>query len=141
LKKKKLLDSFAILAYLNKEPGYEKVKDLLKTAQYVQEQVLMNEINLGEIYYILFRKRGERQAESFINEILPNLPIHIISNTLDSIIATAKIKARYPISYADAFAVSTAVREEAAIVTGDPEFEAVEHLVIVEWILTSKESE
>jgi len=37
-------------------------------------------------------------------------------------------------SYADAFAVATARRENAAIVTGDPQFAKVEHLVHIDWL-------
>jgi predicted nucleic acid-binding protein len=44
------------------------------------------------------------------------------------------MKARFPLSYADAFALATAVRFRARLVTGDPEFEAAEDLVEVEWL-------
>ncbi len=46
----------------------------------------------------------------------------------------AKIKADFPMAYADAFAVATAVRENATVVTGDPEFAMVEHLVKIDWL-------
>jgi ribonuclease VapC len=46
----------------------------------------------------------------------------------------ARIKARFPISYADAFAVATAIRMGAAILTADTEFRAVEHLVPIDWL-------
>lgn len=35
--RKKLLDSFALLAYLNKEPGFGKVRDALANAQKSEE--------------------------------------------------------------------------------------------------------
>lgn len=41
---------------------------------------------------------------------------------------------RYPISYADAFALATALEQNAALVTGDQEFRQVEHLVKVVWV-------
>ena len=137
MKKRKLLDSFAMLAYLNRETGFEKVREIMEEAQDMREPVLMNEINAGETYYILFRKRGKEKAEFFLNSILPVLPVFIISNTFESVIETARIKALYPISYADAFAVSTAIREKSAVVTGDPEFRHVEHLVTVEWLVNA----
>jgi ribonuclease VapC len=37
-------------------------------------------------------------------------------------------------SYADCFAVACAVNESAVLVTGDPEFKAVSHLVQIEWM-------
>jgi ribonuclease VapC len=57
-----------------------------------------------------------------------------VSNSFTDVLEAARIKARLPISYADAFAVATAQRERAVIVTGDPEFRKVEHLVTVKWL-------
>lgn len=47
-------------------------------------------------------------------------------------IEAARIKAQFSISYANAFAVATAVRERAIILTGDPEFRVVKHLAAIE---------
>ena len=46
----------------------------------------------------------------------------------------AKLKARFPIAYADTFAVATALKEGASIVTGDPDFKHVEPLVKIDWL-------
>jgi predicted nucleic acid-binding protein len=37
-------------------------------------------------------------------------------------------------SFADCFAVATAVREKATILTGDPEFKEVQEIASIEWI-------
>jgi len=42
-----------LLAYLNKEANFERVKQILAVAQKSGDFVLMNEINIGETYYIL----------------------------------------------------------------------------------------
>lgn len=52
----------------------------------------------------------------------------------DEVLEAAPIKARHAIAYADAFAVATARRLDAVLVTGDPEFAAVSGLVEIEWI-------
>jgi len=131
VKKKSLIDSFALLAYLKQESNYQKVKDFLSSKE---THLLMNDINIGETFYILARERGLNQAEYFINAILPNLPITKIGNTLTEVIDAAKIKAQYPISYADCFAVATAIRERAVIITGDPDFKHVEKIVEIDWL-------
>jgi len=133
LKKKRLLDSFAILAYLKKENNYQKVVKLLSSNP-KECSVIMNEINIGESYYIISRERGREQADYFVETVLPNLPVAVIPNSFEQIIEASRIKAKYPISYADCFAVATAVREKATIVTGDPEFKKVKDLVEVEWL-------
>ncbi len=132
MNRKRLLDSFALLAYLNKEANFERVKQILAVAQKSGDFVLMNEINIGETYYILFRKRGAQQAEYFLDTILPGLPITLVSNKFESVIEAARI----PLSYSDCFAVANARRENAMIMTGDPEFKNVEHIVEIEWLNT-----
>ncbi len=94
----------------------------------------MNEINIGESYYILARKRGPEKADCLLDIILPGLPIRSAANDFHDVIAAARIKAQYPLSFADCFTVETARREGAAIPTGDPEFKSVEHLVTIEWL-------
>ena len=134
VKKKRLLDSFAMLAYLNQEVGFQRVRDVMGEAQESGETVLMNEINIGEVYYILVRKRGEENAVRFLDIILPALPISPVSNTFDDVIDASRIKAEYPISLADCFAAATAKKANAAVMTGDPEFEKIEHLVPIDWL-------
>ena len=50
------------------------------------------------------------------------------------IVESANIKAKHPISYADAFIVATAQRENVIIITGDPEFKSVERMVEIDWL-------
>jgi ribonuclease VapC len=128
-----VLDSFALIAFLGKESGFEKIRALLHDAQASNLPLLMNEINIGEVYYISAKQRSLEKAEEFLHR-LETLPIRRVSNSFADILEAARIKAQYPISYADAFAVATAQREQATIVTGDPEFRQVEHLVAVEWL-------
>lgn len=131
MKKKMLLDSFALLAFLKKENNYRRVKELLSSPD---SPALMNDVNVGETYYILARERGREQADAFLNIILPSLPIIVRSNSFEDVIEASKIKARYTLSFADCFAVATAVRENAVILTGDPEFEHVQKLVGIDWL-------
>jgi uncharacterized protein len=143
MKQKRVLDSFALLAYLNGEAVVEKVRKLMAEAQHARQAedatqtgdlLLMNEINVGETYYILSRTRGAEKADYFLETILPGLPISVVTNGFEDIIAAARIKAEHTLSYADCFAVMTARQHKAAVVTGDPEFKTIEHLVMVEWL-------
>lgn len=130
----KVLDSFALLAYLNAEAGYAQVRQILGEARDAGDTVLMNEINIGETYYILFRRRGEEKADYFLKTVLPGLPIQPVANDFDLVLRAAKIKARHPLSFADCFAAALAQREETAVVTGDSEFKSVAELVTIEWL-------
>ena len=128
-----ILDSFAVLAYLQAEPAGDKVKELLKQAQTGNVQVFMSTINLGEIIYIVERKLGADIAADTLQDIL-NLPIQLVDTNMERILAAAQIKAHHAVSYADAFAVSLAQELQGMLVTGDPEFKKVESLVDIFWL-------
>jgi uncharacterized protein len=143
MKQKRVLDSFALLVYLNRETAVEKVRKLLAEEQRARQDeesgqagdlLLMNEMNVGETYYILSRTRGAEKADYFLETILPGLPITVVANDFEDIIAAARIKAEHALSFADCFAVMTAQQHKAAVVTGDPEFKTIEHLVAVDWL-------
>ncbi len=130
MKPKRVLDSYAVLAYLQGERGREAVISALAEPGLA----LMNEINVGEVFYILAKTRGPAQADFFLGTILPQLPITIVGNSFDDVIAATRIKAEHPLAYANCFAVSTAQKEGARLLTGDPEFASVASLITIEWI-------
>ena len=61
-----------------------------------------------------------------------DLTILPVPNAL--IFQAAEYKAQYPLSYADCFVLASALEQKAVIVTGDPEFKKVEHLVEIYWV-------
>ena len=133
MKRRSLLDSYAVLVYLKQEANFEIVRDLLRNSGKGRESVLMNQINAGEVYYQVAKQNLSEDMDRFWNQLL-QLPILFVQNDFDLIVEAAKLKARFPMAYADAFAVATAVREEASIVTGDPDFKHVESLVKIDWL-------
>lgn len=122
-----------MLAYLQREDNYQKVVEMMSSDP-KDDLLIMNEINVGEAYYIIARERGTELADYFLETILPSLPVRLIPNSLENVIEAARIKSRYTISYADSFVVATAVREKAVIVTGDPDFKKVKDLAEVDWL-------
>jgi uncharacterized protein len=133
VKKKRVLDSYAILAFLKQEPHFEIVKDLLRSSGKGRETLLMNQINAGEVYYQIAKQDLSEDVGRFWSHFL-QLPILFVANDFALVLEAAKLKARFPIAYADAFAVATAIREGASIVTGDPNFKHVEPLVKIDWL-------
>lgn len=133
MKKPSVLDSFALIAFLGKESGFGKVRTLLHDARVSNRPLLMNEINIGEVYYLTAKEQSLAKAEEFL-QLLEALPIRALSNTFSQVLDAARLKAQFPVSYADAFAVATAIREGARLVTGDREFQSVAHLVEIQWI-------
>ena len=128
-----VLDSFALLAYFQAEPGGAKVRDLLKKASAKKAAAFLSVINLGEIIYITERKLGPNTSENTLEDIF-RLPIQLAEANMDRVLSAAHIKAQYAISYADAFVVSLAQELKATIATTDPEFKKVESLTNILWL-------
>lgn len=128
-----VLDSFALLAYLEGEAGMPRVRTLLTEARSGAHTLYLSLINLGETLYITERERGLTRAQQVLSAV-EQLPIQIVPVSRAVVLAAAHIKALYPISYADAFSVVTAHDCDGVVLTGDPEFKLVSHLVNVEWL-------
>ena len=128
-----LLDSFALLAYLNDEAGCTRVQEILALAESRKCRVVMCLVNLGEVLYITERERGLAMAQGVL-ALTESLALELLDASRDLVLDAAHIKANHPLSYADAFATAAAVREKAVVVTGDPEFKSVEELIKIEWL-------
>ena len=128
-----LFDSYALLAFFQGERGAETVLEFLKKTKNNGIEPLICVINLGEILYLTKRRFGDSKKIEILGRI-HQLSFNIIPATNDLVFQAAEIKADYPISYADSFAVAWARNQSAEIVTGDPDFKKVAHLVKIHWI-------
>jgi ribonuclease VapC len=128
-----IFDSHALLKFFQKEKGYEKVVRLLEEIKKAGATKYINAVNLGEIIYSTKREFGDqKKLEVLANIERLNFTILTVSNNL--IFQAAEYKAQYRISYADCFILASAIEHKAIIVTGDPEFKKVEHLVDIIWV-------
>jgi len=123
-------DAWAVLAYLRGEPGAAaSVRRYLRRAQAGNLRLLMNLVNLGEVYYRMVQLTGQAMADERL-ALIRALPIEIVPAKEAIVYEAARIKARHPVSYADAFAVATARLERAPVLTGDPEILALPASVV-----------
>ncbi len=128
-----ILDSYAIFVFLNHEKGFQKVKTLLQNKGKENREICLSVLSLGEIYYILIREVGEGKALKIITKIESlDLKIAQIDTALTK--EAARIKAKGGLSYADSFVIASAIKLDATVVTGDPEFKKFSKVVDIEWI-------
>lgn len=128
-----IFDSHALLKFFQKEKGYERVVHLLEEIRKTGVTKYINAMNLGEIIYSTKKEFGDqKKLEVLANIERLNFTILPVTNNL--IFQAAEYKAQYSISYADCFALASALEENAILVTGDPEFKKVQHLVKIIWI-------
>ena len=118
-----------------RQPACDHVGRLLRDAQNGRVHLLMSAINVGEVYYFLWKNQRGTLAESW-RDSSPTLPVTIEVPTLEEIWSAAALKSRFPIAYADAFAAALAQKYVSPLLTGDPEFRRVERLEL-DWIGTS----
>jgi len=128
-----LFDSHALLAFFQNEEGAEVVYNILQKSSEKRMDRLICIINLGEIIYMTKKRFGDQKKIEILGRI-HQLAFKILPIPDTLVYQAAEIKAEYPISYADCFVVACAIEHSAAIITGDPEFKNVEHLVKIEWI-------
>ncbi len=121
-----ILDSFAVIAYLRSEPNSEAVREVLEEAEEGTARLHMHAINLGEVFYVTYRKEGEALADS-VYATIKECPIEIVRDVSEGfLLNVCRLKATYPMSYADAFAAGLAIQKDAVLVTGDKEFKSLE---------------
>lgn len=131
-----VLDAWALLAYLEgEEPAASRVEQVMRG----ERSARASWINLGEVAYIVARRRSFDHARALVSELAAVLdPVEPRSG---QVLAAARIKADYRMSYADAFAVATANELGLPLWTGDREILAsgveVDVVDLRSWKLTA----
>lgn len=129
----KVLDSWALLCYLEQELEFEKMIDLFEKAVESSKPLLMCIVNWGEVYYQVSRRFGDQKAQE-IEHLIQTLPITLVEANKELTREAARIKATKRMAYADCFAVALARLRKAELYTGDPEFKVVEKDIRVVWL-------
>lgn len=128
-----VLDSYAVITYLQRQPGYEEVTSLFEECITKDREVFLCIINWGEVIYHALRAGGEEKAR-LAEEIMRALPINLIEANKELTSQAAHIKAFHKLSYADCFAAALAIKKNCDLVTGDKEFKKLEKDIKIKWI-------
>ncbi len=128
-----VIDAWALVAHLLGEPRGSRVRALLEAARSAGRRVLISGMSVGEVCYTIERRNGVEAVQAVLGA-LEDLQIEIVDPDLRTILSAAGVKAGHSISFGDAFVVALARNERGTVVTGDPDFRKVEHLVPVLWL-------
>lgn len=128
-----VLDAHAVITYLEKERGYEKVTNALTRASETNVKLLMTTINWGEVYYTTLREKGTEVADQIL-QVIDSFPIEVVD--VDKALAkqAGLYKAQKKMSYADCFSAALAKLNKAELITGDKEFKAVQDEIKILWL-------
>jgi len=128
-----VLDANAILDYVQDGPGAATMERVLREAFRRDATLMISVINLGEVFYWLWRHKGEQRARQTIDD-LSLLPLQIIPVDLPQALKAGELKALHKIPYADGIAAALAVAQNATLVTSDRDFEKLGRHFPILWI-------
>lgn len=128
-----ILDSYSIIAFFEKDKGYETMIDIFDIAIRDKIRLYMNLINWGEVYYIILREQGLEKVNQF-EKNFEKLPVDIIYPDRLLIKNASRYKVYNALSYADCIAAATASINKAMLVTGDKEFEKLRKEINIKWL-------
>jgi len=132
-----VLDSYALIGYLENESFSNKIEKILKKAKKGDSRLYLHVIHLGEVYYITLREQGRDSADLAFSRIKA-FPLNLVQHIDDKLLLmAATLKANYPVSYADSFAAALAKINKCPLLTGDPEFKIleIEGIITIEWLV------
>lgn len=128
-----VLDAFALMAYLQDEPGRPRVEEVLREAASGACEVFMSAINLGEVAYNFERRRGLIATVEVLSGI-DRTPISVVEVGRRMALQAARLKANHSLGFADCIAAALARELTATLLTGDRDFVAVQGFVPIEWL-------
>mgnify|MGYP003422939760 FL=1 len=128
-----VLDTWAVIAYLEDEPSGEQVEDLIATAHEEQIPIYMCVVNVGEVWYTMAREISEEEANASVKS-LRDLRIQFEDADWTLTQEAARFKSQNKMSYADAFAAALAKVKKADLVTGDNEFKPLDGEIKISWL-------
>jgi len=128
-----VLDSWAVIAYLEDEPAAEHIADVIADAHDDGIPLFMCVVNAGEVWYIIAREASVIDADRSIKE-LRQLGIEFVDADWTLAHEAGGFKSKHKMSYADCFAAALAKQKKALLLTGDPEFKRVETQITIDWL-------
>ncbi|HQV93378.1 MAG TPA: PIN domain-containing protein [Anaerolineales bacterium] len=114
--KKYVLDTSALMAYLEAEEGSDRVEDVLTA-----EEVILPFISLMKLYYISLQEQGQTVADERY-AAFRRYPVFWQFDEQTTLTA-ARLKAANRISFADSMIAAIAIQQGAILVHKDPEYD------------------
>jgi len=118
--KQYVLDANAVLRYLTKGPGIERLDRLFAQAQRGEASLSISVINRGEVLYSLAKRAGMLESVAALRTIAHY--VESVDATEEQANGAATLKFIYKLGYADCFAADLAIRRSATLVTADRDF-------------------
>jgi predicted nucleic acid-binding protein len=126
-----VLDASALYRYLTDGGGAAIVAEVLKDASAVNSDVIMSVVNWGEAYYTLIRQIGLVRTDKLMRDVLQRVPLSLVGVSQADAERAARLKARYNLPYADAFAAALTATQHVLVTSDAEHFSRVPKLRLV----------
>lgn len=123
-----ILDTSAILTYIEDEKGSDVIDDILIRAEKGEVRIYIAFVSLTEVYYITIQEKGELEALRRIN-LIQSLSLTVEESNEGLNLKAGSLKATNRISLADAYIAALCQQHEGILVHKDPEFESLSPLI------------
>ncbi len=129
-----VFDSSALIRFLDKEAGSERVKTALRDCVEGRAEACISAVQWGEVGGNLRKRFGASGEERILTSLLPSEVI-IVSATAERAVRAAEIRIDRQLSYADAFALDLAMTSpDYILLTADFGFKSVDDLARIEFL-------
>jgi predicted nucleic acid-binding protein len=133
MKKNYVLDACALIATINQEDGYSIVADLYEEAVNGEINIIINKVNLLEVYYGYRRENGKEYADDILKSVIDSI-VEISNISIDVLTEAGRLKSKYKLSLADSIAVAESIVNKGSLVTADHHeiepIEAIENIKV-----------
>jgi predicted nucleic acid-binding protein len=131
-----VLDSWPFVESILRKVRVPRLDALFEQAAKSERILLMSEMNLGEVFYLVAKHKGDIPRAEAALRIIHRLPIQFVPVEDGTVLRAARLKAQYQLSYADCFCALLAIEYDASILTGDPDFQklASDGVLKVDWV-------
>lgn len=129
----KILDASALMIYLEREPGWEKMREAFIQAAETDRKLLMTTVNWGEVFYLLIRDQGLEEAKEILRSI-DTFPLELVPAGKELTHEAAILKMTRKLGYMDSFAAALTKLRGGELFTSDKDFRSVEDEIKIFWI-------
>ncbi len=129
-----VLDSSALIRYLDKEAGGDRVETILKACVKGQAELHISAVQWGEVAGNLRKRFGAQKEERILSSLLPS-EAEIVPASAERAVHAAELRVDHKMAYADAFAMDLAMgAPDHVFVTADYGFKSVGNLAQIEFL-------
>jgi len=129
-----VLDSSAVIRFIDHEAGAERVKAVIQMGSRGSAEVQISALQWGEIAGVMRKRLGTLEQARVLQRLL-DVDLQIVPASAECAVRAAELRIDRKLPYADAFALDLAMDSpDHVLVTADYDFKTVADLARIEFL-------